>query len=74
MLNIREVLRRLIKYLVMVLIISYSVSSIPKLKLECDEILFIGFISGTVFALLDIFVPSISVRSCKKSDYTIGSS
>ena len=61
MINYREVLRRLLKYIILVLIAGSSIFIIPKNKIENKEIIYISLIIGMVFCLLDIVTPSIQI-------------
>ena len=61
MINYREVLRRLLKYIILVLIVGSSIFIIPKNKIENKEIIYISLITGMVFCLLDIVTPSIQI-------------
>ena len=72
MLNIREVIRRLIKYLILVIIVGFTAYSVPQKKLEYIEVLWIALIAGMVFSILDTITPSIKIHvEKKKSDDVI---
>lgn len=68
MLNIREVIRRTFKYLVLVIIVGFSVHSIPQNKLVPKEILLIALIAGMTFCILDTLSPSIKIVVSKKDN------
>ena len=68
MLNIREVIRRTLKYLVLVIILGFSIHSIPKNTIDAKEILFIVLIAGMTFCILDTLSPSIKVVVTKKEN------
>ena len=61
MVNYREVLRRLLKYIVIVLITGSAIYVIPKNKINNKEIIYISLITGMVFCILDIITPSIQI-------------
>ena len=61
MINYREVLRRLLKYIVLVLISGSAIYVIPKNKINNIEIIYISLIIGMVFCILDIVTPSIQI-------------
>jgi hypothetical protein len=61
MINYREVLRRLLKYIVLVLISGSAIYVIPKNKINNKEIIYISLIIGMVFCILDIVTPSIQI-------------
>ena len=67
MINIREVIRRLIKYLVLVLVIAFAAYSVPQKKLEMMEVAWIAIISGIMFSILDITTPSIKIHVQKNN-------
>lgn len=61
MLNYREILRRLLKYIILVLISGSSIYIIPKNKINNNDIIYISLIIGMVFCILDIVTPSIQI-------------
>ena len=61
MINYREVLRRLLKYIILVLISGSAIYVIPKNKINNNEIIYISLIIGMVFCILDIVTPSIQI-------------
>ena len=66
MLNIREVIRRTLKYLVLIIIVGFSVYSIPENKPDYKELLLITLIAGMTFCILDTLSPSIKIVVSKK--------
>jgi|TARA_B110000285_G_C14903597_1_gene504447 hypothetical protein len=66
MLNIREVVRRLLKYAVLVVIVGFSAHSIPTQTLKPMEVIWIALIAGMVFSILDSVTPSIKIHVEKK--------
>jgi len=68
MINIREVIRRLIKYLVLVLVVAFASYSIPQNKLQTQEVLWIAIIAGIMFSILDSVTPSIKIHIEKKEN------
>jgi hypothetical protein len=67
MLNIREVVRRLLKYAVLVVIVGFSSHSIPKQTPQTMEVVWIALIAGMVFSILDSVTPSIKIHVEKKA-------
>ena len=67
MINIREVIRRLIKYLVLVFVTGFAAYSVPKKKLDMMEVAWIAIISGIMFTILDITTPSIKIHVQKNN-------
>ena len=68
MINIREVIRRLIKYLVLVLVTAFAAYSVPQKKLDMMEVAWIAIISGIMFSILDITTPSIKIHVQKNEN------
>jgi hypothetical protein len=66
MINIREIIRRFLKYLILVLIIGFSVQNIPSQKPSLHETLYIVVIAGMTFCILDIVTPSIQITVNKE--------
>ena len=57
--NIKEVLRRLIKYLILILSLGYFLKSIN--KLSNLDILKICALTGLIYCILDMISPSINL-------------
>lgn len=68
MLNIREVIRRTLKYLVLIIIVGFSVYSIPDTKIQNKELLLISLIAGMTFCIVDTLSPSIKIVVSKKNN------
>lgn len=66
MLNIREVIRRLLKYAVLVIVVGFACYSIPDTRPSNMEIVWIALIAGMVFSILDSVTPSIKIHVEKK--------
>ena len=62
MANIREILRRLIKYLIMVLVVGFACFTLIKTKLTNYEIILISLTAGMVYNILDLLSPSINIK------------
>ena len=62
MINIREVIRRFIKYLVLVFVTGFAAYMVPQKKLEMMEVVWIAIIAGIIFTILDITTPSIKIH------------
>jgi|TARA_B110000285_G_scaffold178961_1_gene201423 hypothetical protein len=60
--NIREILRRLIKYLILVLIVAFACFTLIKTKLSNYEIILISLTAGMVYNILDLVSPSIKLN------------
>lgn len=62
MFNKREVARRLMKYILLVLIVAFACFKLIKTKLSNNEILLISLLAGSIYCLLDIVSPSINLK------------
>lgn len=58
--NAMEIFKRTFKYLIITLSVAFAANNIPKQNLESKEILLISIIAGCVFAIIDMFAPSVS--------------
>ena len=61
--NHREVLRRLVKYLILTLLVAYSSKIIIKSRVSGVEAFYIGIVGATVFAVLDMISPTIYIKT-----------
>jgi cell division protein FtsW (lipid II flippase) len=68
MINFREIIRRLLKYLILVLVLGFSIYTIPKNKISNSELLWVILIVGMTFCILDIVTPSIQIIVNKDTD------
>tara|TARA_Y100000389_G_C17429746_1_gene501806 strand:+ start:619 stop:813 length:195 start_codon:yes stop_codon:yes gene_type:complete len=63
MINHREVLRRLVKYFIVFLTVSYAAVTIPvKKTIKSLEGFYIGFVAVTIFAVIDMVSPTICIK------------
>jgi len=60
--NIREVMRRLIKYVIMVLVVAFACFTLVKTSMTNFEIILIALISGMIYNILDLMSPSIDLK------------
>ena len=58
--NLKEVLRRLVKYLILVLTLGFVIKSIK--KLNNYEIIKICLLTGLIYCILDVVSPSIKLK------------
>lgn len=71
-LNLSELLKRAIKYLVEGLMVSLAAFAIPKRSLNMDEIALIALTAAATFSILDTYVPSIAVQARSGAGLGIG--
>jgi hypothetical protein len=70
--DLGEVLRRAIKYLVEGLMVGLAASLIPKKPLNFDEVALISLTAAATFSILDAFVPSVAVSARSGAGFGIG--
>lgn len=71
-LDIVEVLRRVAKYLIMGVVVALAAHLIPRKGLAASEILMVALCAAAVFALLDLYAPSISAGARAGAGLAIG--
>ena len=70
--SIMEFVKRLLKYLVEGLVVAIAASTIPKKKLDVQEVGVIALSAAATFALLDLFAPTISYSARQGAGFGIG--
>ena len=71
-LDIAELLKRAIKYLVEGLMVAIAAFAIPKKRLEMDEVALIALTAAATFSILDTYVPSMGVNARTGAGFGIG--
>ncbi len=71
-LDVKEIIVRIIKYLIEGLTVALAAAIIPKNKLTPEEILTIALCASAIFSLLDIASPSIAASARLGSGISIG--
>ena len=61
MINLREILRRLLKYLILVISVCFFTFTELKNKVNAKQICSIGIIAGTTYCILDLMSPTINL-------------
>ena len=59
MVDFTELVKRIIKYLVLGLVISVVAIVIPKKSLNLEEVIILALSAAATFSILDVFVPSM---------------
>ena len=67
-----EVINRAIKYFVEGLFVAVAALFIPRHKLPIDEIITLGVVAASVFAILDVVSPSIGITARQGAGFGIG--
>jgi|UniRef100_A0A6C0L7A1 hypothetical protein len=70
--DVNDLLTRLIKYVVEGVAVALALFFIPRKALPMDEILSVTIAAAAVFAVLDIFSPSIGVTARQGAGFGIG--
>tara|TARA_B110001450_G_C17197424_1_gene309931 strand:+ start:68 stop:340 length:273 start_codon:yes stop_codon:yes gene_type:complete len=70
--DVQEIIKRAIKYLIEGGSVAFVAYAIPKSKLSTEEILIIALVAACVFAILDMFAPSIGNAARQGAGFGIG--
>ena len=71
-LDISEIIKRAIKYLLEGAAVALAARYIPSEKIDIKEIAMIAFTAACVFAILDMYAPSVSVAARQGTGFAIG--
>ena len=63
LINVGELVKRIIKYLVEGLMVAIAAYAIPKRSLNIEEIILIALTAAATFSILDTYVPSMGVTA-----------
>jgi ABC-type Co2+ transport system permease subunit len=63
LINIGELVKRIIKYLVEGLMVAIAAYAIPKRSLNIEEIVLIALTAAATFSILDTYIPSMGVSA-----------
>jgi ABC-type Co2+ transport system permease subunit len=70
--NVSELVKRIIKYLVEGLMVAIAAYAIPKRSLNIEEIVLIALTAAATFSILDTYVPSMGVTARSGAGFGIG--
>ena len=70
--NLSELVKRLVKYLVEGLMVAIAAYAIPKRSLNMDEVLLISLTAAATFSVLDTYVPAMGVSARSGAGFGIG--
>ena len=70
--DVQEIIKRAIKYLIEGGSVAFVAYAIPKSKLNIEEIVIIALVAACVFAMLDMFAPSIGNAARQGAGFGIG--
>jgi len=72
LINVGELVKRIIKYLVEGLMVAIAAYAIPKRSLNVEEIILISLTAAATFSILDTYVPSMGVTARSGAGFGIG--
>jgi len=72
LINVAELVRRIIKYLVEGLMVAIAAYAIPKRSLNIEEIVLIALTAAATFSILDTYVPTMGVSARTGAGFGIG--
>jgi hypothetical protein len=71
-LDLAELTKRVVKYLVEGLMVAIAAFAIPKRSLQLDEIALIALTAAATFSILDTYVPTMAVTARGGAGFGIG--
>ena len=71
-LDLGELVKRAVKYLVEGFMVAIAAYAIPKRSLNFDEVALISLTAAATFSILDTYVPSMSVAARSGAGFGIG--
>jgi ABC-type Co2+ transport system permease subunit len=72
LINVGELVKRIIKYLVEGLMVAIAAYAIPKRSLNVEEIILIALTAAATFSILDTYVPSMGASARGGAGFGIG--
>ena len=72
LINVAELVKRIIKYLVEGLMVAIAAYAIPKRSLNIEEIVLIALTAAATFSILDTYIPSMGVSARTGAGFGIG--
>jgi ABC-type Co2+ transport system permease subunit len=72
LINLGELVKRIIKYLVEGLMVAIAAYAIPKRSLNIEEIILISLTAAATFSILDTYIPSMGVTARSGAGFGIG--
>ena len=73
-LDITEIIKRAIKYLLEGAAVALAARYIPSQQIDIKEVAMIAFTAACVFAVLDMYAPTVSIAARQGAGFAIGSS
>ena len=72
MLDIGELVRRVVKYVVEGIMVAIAAYAIPKRSMNLDEVMLIALTAAATFIILDTYVPSMGVSARSGAGFGMG--
>jgi ABC-type Co2+ transport system permease subunit len=72
LIDVSELIKRIIKYLVQGLMVAIAAYAIPKRSLNVEEIVLLALTAAATFSILDTYVPSMGVTARSGAGFGIG--
>jgi len=72
MFDFGELVKRAIKYIVEGIMVAIAAYSIPKHRLNLEEVVIIGLTAAATFSVLDVFIPSMATSARGGAGFGIG--
>jgi ABC-type Co2+ transport system permease subunit len=72
LINVAELVKRIIKYLVEGLMVAIAAYAIPKRSLNIEEIVLLALTAAATFSILDTYIPSMGVTARSGAGFGIG--
>jgi ABC-type Co2+ transport system permease subunit len=57
--NFREIMKRVMKYLVEALVVALACYAIPKKSMDLEEVALIALVAAATFSILDTYMPRL---------------
>lgn len=70
--NVEELLKRVMKYIVEGIMVAIAAYAIPEKKLNVEEIAIIALMAAATFSILDTYVPAMAVSARSGAGFGIG--
>ena len=71
-LDLGELVRRVVKYVVEGLMVAIAAYAIPQRSLHLDEVMLIALTAAATFSILDTYVPSMAVSARSGAGFGMG--
>ena len=72
MVDLGELVRRAVKYLVEGIMVAIAAYAIPKRSMNLDEVMLIALTAAATFSILDTYVPSMAVSARSGAGFGMG--